>query len=59
MRENQFKQVYNKAYKKSLETNKRAHINRNKHKLGKPLEVGQKVLMENHQTELGTSKKTT
>ena len=57
MRENQFKQIYNNAYKKSLENNNRAHKNRNKHKLGKPLEIGQKVLMENHQNELGTSKK--
>ena len=36
------------------ENNNRANKNRNKHKLGKPLEVGQKVLMENHQIELGT-----
>ena len=57
MRENQFKQIYDNAYKKSLEYNNRAHKHRNKHKLGKPLEVGQKVLMENHQIELGKSKK--
>ena len=57
MRENQFKQIYNNAYKKSVENNNRAHQHRNKHKLGKPLEVGRKVLMENHQIELGTSKK--
>ena len=56
MRENQFEQTYKNAYKKSLENNNRAHKNRNKHKLGKPLEIGQ-VLMENHQIELGTSKK--
>ena len=56
MRENQFKQIYNNSYKKSLENNNRAHKHRNKHKLGKPLEVGQKVLMENHQIELGKSK---
>ena len=41
MRENQFKQIYNYAYKKSLENKNRAHKNRNKHKLGKPLEIGQ------------------
>ena len=57
MRENQFKQIYYNAYKKSLENNNRAHKHRNKHKLGKPLEVGPKVLMENHQIELGKSKK--
>ena len=37
MRENQFKQIYNNAYKKNLENNNRAHKNRNKHNLGKPL----------------------
>ena len=58
-RENQFKQIYNNAYKKSLEKNNCAHEDRNKHKLGKPLEIGRKVLMENHEIELGTSKKTT
>ena len=57
MRENQFQQIYNNAYKKSLENKNRAHKHRNKHKLGKPLEVGQKVLMENHHIELGKSKK--
>ena len=57
MRENQFKQIYNNTYKNSLENNNRAHKNRNKHKLGKPLDIGQKVLIENHQIELGTSKK--
>ena len=44
MRENQFKQIYNYAYKKSLENNNCAHKNRNKHKLGKPLEIGHKNL---------------
>ena len=34
----------------------RAHENRNKHKLGKPLEICQKILIENHQIELGKSK---
>ena len=55
MRENPFKQIYN-AYKKSLENINRAHKNRNKHKLGKPLEIGQKILMENYQIEVGTPK---
>ena len=56
LRENQFKRIYNNAYKKSFDNNNRAHKNRNKHKLGKPLEIGQKILRENYQTELGTSK---
>ena len=48
IRENQFKYIYNTAYKKSLENNAKIHKYRNKYKLGKPLEIGQKVLMENH-----------
>ena len=56
MRENQLKQIYSNAYKKSLENNNRAHKNRNKQKLGKPLKIGPKVLMKNHQIELGASK---
>ena len=57
MRENQFKQIYNSAYKKSLQNNTRAHEHRNKHKLGKEIEVGQQILMENHSIETGKSKK--
>ena len=56
-RENQFKQIYNSTYKHSLAHNAKAHKHRNKHKLGKQLEIGQKVLMENHSIELGKSKK--
>ena len=56
-RENQFNQIYKTAYNRSLEVNSKAHQNRNKHKLGKPLDVGQLVLMENHSFEDGKSKK--
>ena len=59
IRENQFKYIYNTAYKKSLENNAKIHKYRNKYKLGKPLEIGQKVLMENHSIENGKSKKIT
>ena len=56
-RENQFKQIYKTAYNRSLEVNSKAHQNRKKHKLGKLLDVGQLVLMENHSFEDGKSKK--
>ena len=56
IRENQFKYIYNTAYKKSLENNAKIHKYRNKYKLRKPLEIGQKVLMENHSIENGKSK---
>ena len=57
IRENQFKYIYNTANKKSLENNAKIHKYRNKYKLGKPLEIGQKVLMENHSIEDGKSNK--
>ena len=56
-RENQCKQIYKTAYNSSLEVNSKAHQNRNKQKLGKLLDVGQLVLMENHSFEDGKSKK--
>ena len=56
--ENCFKQVHINAYKHSVENNIRAHRNRKKHKLGIPLEIGPKVLMENHQIEISKSKNT-
>ena len=46
IQENQFKYIYNTAYRKSLENNAKIHKDRNKYKLGKPLEIGQKVLMK-------------
>ena len=47
--------MYNAAYKKSLET--KAHKQRNKTKLWELLDVGQKLLMENHSIDNGSSKK--
>ena len=41
--ENDFKQIYSDAYSRSLRINENAHASRNKYKLGKPLDVGQKV----------------
>ena len=55
-RENQFKQIYYTAYNRSLEVNSKANRNTSKHKLGRPLDVGQLVLMENHSFEDGKSK---
>ena len=54
---NCFKQIYNKVYQQIFEYNMRAQINYNKHKLGKPLEIGQKILLKNHHIEIGKSKK--
>ena len=56
-RKNQFKQIYKTAYNRSLHFNSKPHQKRNKHKLGKPSDIGQQVLMENHLFEDGKSKK--
>ena len=58
-RENHFKKIYAHTYEKSRQNNDRSHFYRNRYKLAKPLKVGQKVLLENHnQTEpYGKSKK--
>ena len=45
LRETQFHYFYNTANKKNLETNATIHGYHNKYKLGKPLSIGQKVLM--------------
>ena len=57
MRENHFKNIFNTAFKKSLETNAKFPKYRTTSKLGKPLEVGQKVLMGNHSIQDGKSMK--
>ncbi len=56
-RENAFKRVYSKTYRKTREFLDRSAELRNKHKLAKPLDIGQKVLLENHFIDLTKSKK--
>jgi len=56
-RESQFKKIYSEIYKQSCESTQRSHKYRNQFKLGRPLEVGQKVLEENHHLDLSKSKK--
>ena len=56
-RETQFKNIYRKVYRKVREANHRSLWYRNKYKLAKPLLVGQKVPMENHNIQLGKSQK--
>ena len=45
-RENEFKSFYSSTYKNCRETTSKAHVYRNRFKLGRPLEVVQKVLLE-------------
>ena len=56
-RETQFKNVYRKVYRKVREANHRSLSYRNRYKLAKPLRVGQKVLLENHNVLFGKSQK--
>ena len=56
-RENQFKRLYAETYRASRETTDKAKECRNKHKVGKELQVGQKVLRENFTKELNKSRK--
>ena len=56
-RENQLKRLYAETYRVSRKTTDKANEYRNKHKLGKELQVGQKVLRENFTKELNKSKK--
>ena len=56
-RETQLMNLYRKVYRKVREANHRPLTYRNKYKLAKPLRVGQKVLLENHNGPFGNSKK--
>ena len=56
-RETQFKNEYRKVYPKVREANNRSLSYRNKYKLAKPLRVGQKVLLENHNIPFWKSQK--
>ena len=56
-RENQFKRLYTETYRVLRETTDKANEYRNKHKLGKELQVGQKILRENFTKKLNKSKK--
>ena len=53
----QFKNIYRKVYTTVRKANHRSLMYRNKYKLAKPLRVGQKVLLENHQVPFGKSQK--
>ena len=56
-RETQFKNVHRKVYRNVREANHRSLSYRNKYKLAKPLRVGQKVLLQNHNVTFGKSQK--
>ena len=56
-RERTFKQIYSSTCKQCRDQTARSYAYRNRFKLGHPLEVGQKVLYENHKQDLTRSQK--
>ena len=56
-RERDFKRIYSATFEKCREHTARSHAYRNRFKLGQHLEIGQKVLCENHRQDLYKSQK--
>ena len=56
-RENLFKTIYSNTYKHCRRVTNQAHYFRNQHKLGKPIKIGSKVLLENRSKQLLRSQK--
>ena len=56
-RERDFKRIYSATFERCREQTARWHAYRNRFKLGQHLEVGQKVLYENHRQDLSKSQK--
>ena len=56
-RERTFKQIYSPNFDRCREQTARSHAYRNRFKLGHHLEIGQKVLYENHKEDLTRSQK--
>ena len=56
-RERTFKQIYSSTFERCRERTARSHAYRNSFKLGHHLEIGQKVLNENHKQDLTRSQK--
>ena len=56
-RERDFKRIYSATFERCREQTARSHAYRNCFKLGQHLEIGQKVLYENHRQDLSKSQK--
>ena len=56
-RERDFKRIYSATFERCREQTARSHAYRNRFKLGQHLDVGQKVLYENHRQDLSNSQK--
>ena len=56
-RENEFKRIHLSTYQRCRRITSKAHEYRNRYKLGRPINVGQKVFLENHAQDLTRSQK--
>ena len=56
-REQTFKRIYSSTFERRREQTARSHAYRNRSKLGHHLEIGQKVLYQNHKQDLTRSQK--
>ena len=56
-RENEFKRIYLSTYQRCCQISSKAHEHRNRYKLGRPINAGQKVFLENHAQDLTKSQK--
>ena len=56
-RENDFKRIYSSTYQRCRQITSKAHEYRNRFKLGRPINIGQKVFLENHTADLSRSQK--
>ena len=56
-RERDFKRIYSATFERCREQTSRSHAYRNRFKLGHHLDIGQKVLYENHRQDLSKSQK--
>ena len=56
-RENDFKRIYSSTYQRCHQITSKAHEYRDRFKLGRPINIGQKVFLENHTADLSRSQK--
>ena len=56
-RENNFKRIYSSTYQRCRQITSKAHEYRNRFKLGRSINIGQKVFLENHSADLSISQK--
>ena len=56
-RENEFKRIFSSTYQRCRQITSKAHEHRNRFKLGRPINTGQKLFLESHVQDLTRSQK--